>query len=284
MTFQDWECAIPEEIKGDKVWRMKAYRLALFAVDIGWHDVSLLLKDLRMRGLSDQLYRALGSVSANIEEGYARGSGKDRARFYEYALGSARESRGWYYKGRHVLAVNVVTHRMQILTEITESVVSKTAKESVTVEHPTMSLEQFFIGVIEKARSVSGETSGAKVGGQVAGYLRGEERLEQLAHAEAAPEATETQPAPETKVAEDRLRELGAENAKPTAKESSSEESKPETKDKSEVNKRLQNLLGDDSPTSILVGGAETPFCHFPFVSLITTAGTRLHMWVSQQP
>ncbi len=25
-------------------------------------------------------------------------SGKDRARFYEYSLGSAREGRGWYYR------------------------------------------------------------------------------------------------------------------------------------------------------------------------------------------
>jgi four helix bundle protein len=42
-------------------------------------------------------------VSANIGEGYSRRSGRDRARFYEYALGSAREARDWYYKARHVL-------------------------------------------------------------------------------------------------------------------------------------------------------------------------------------
>ncbi|MFN8404533.1 MAG: four helix bundle protein [Anaerolineales bacterium] len=38
-------------------------------------------------------YEAVGSVGANISEGYSRSSGKDRARFYEYALGPARESR-----------------------------------------------------------------------------------------------------------------------------------------------------------------------------------------------
>jgi four helix bundle protein len=53
-----------------------------------------------MLGLSDQLYEAVGSVSANLAEGYSRGTGKDRARFYEYALGSARESRDWYFKAR----------------------------------------------------------------------------------------------------------------------------------------------------------------------------------------
>jgi len=68
--------------------------------------------------LSDQLYRALGSISGNIEEGYSRGTGKDRARFYEYSLGSARESRGWYYRRRYILGEVVVHHRLQLLSEI----------------------------------------------------------------------------------------------------------------------------------------------------------------------
>ena len=68
--------------------------------------------------LSDQLFRAIGSISANIAEGYSRGSHKDRARFYEYALGSARESRDWYYKGRHILSEPVTSHRLDLLTKI----------------------------------------------------------------------------------------------------------------------------------------------------------------------
>ena len=97
---------------------MEAYRLALFIADTGWHDVTRLSKDVRTRGISDQLFRSLGSISANIEEGYSRGTGRDRARFYEYALGSARESRGWYFKARHLLGEDVVTHRMAILASI----------------------------------------------------------------------------------------------------------------------------------------------------------------------
>ena len=68
--------------------------------------------------LSDQLFRAIGSISANIAEGYSRGSHKDRARFYEYALGSARESQDWYYKGRHILSEPVTSHRLDLLTKI----------------------------------------------------------------------------------------------------------------------------------------------------------------------
>jgi four helix bundle protein len=97
---------------------MEAYRLGLFIADVGWHDVTKLMRDKRTLDLSDQLYRALGSISANLAEGYSRGTGKDRARFYEYALGSARESRDWYYKGRHVLGEAVTRHRLSLLTQI----------------------------------------------------------------------------------------------------------------------------------------------------------------------
>lgn len=57
-------------------------------------------------------------MSANLAEGYSRGTGRDRARFYEFALGSARESRDWYYKARHVLGERVVAHRLDFLTRI----------------------------------------------------------------------------------------------------------------------------------------------------------------------
>ena len=60
----------------------------------------------------------MGSVSANIAEGYSRSGGKDRAHFYEYALGSAREARDWYYKARHVLSEEVATQRIHLLTQV----------------------------------------------------------------------------------------------------------------------------------------------------------------------
>jgi four helix bundle protein len=118
MTYDDWLKSVPVEITKDSLWLVEAYRLALFAAELGWHDVTKLAKDKRTRGLSDQLYRALGSIGANISEGYSRGSAKDRARFYEYALGSGRESRGWYHNGRHVLGEDVSSHRSRLVTQI----------------------------------------------------------------------------------------------------------------------------------------------------------------------
>ena len=118
MNFNEWVNSVPAEIGGDSLWKMEAYRLALFASDLGWHDVTRLMGDRRTIDLSSQLYRAVGSIGANLAEGYSRGTGRDRARFYEYALGSARESRDWYYKGRHILAQKVIQHRLGLLTEI----------------------------------------------------------------------------------------------------------------------------------------------------------------------
>ncbi len=117
-NYDDWVKDVPDEITGDSLWKMEAYRLSLFIADIGWYDVTKLTKDRRTLKLSDQLYRALGSISANLAEGYSRGTGKDRARFYEYSLGSARESRDWYYKGRHILGEKVIQHRLQLTTQI----------------------------------------------------------------------------------------------------------------------------------------------------------------------
>lgn len=122
MNYEEWEASVPEVIRADSLWKMTAYRLALFAAEIGWHDVSKLMQDRRTLGLSDQLYRALGSVGANLAEGYSRGTGKDRARFYEYALGSARESRDWYCKGHHILGETIVQHRLELLTRIIQLV------------------------------------------------------------------------------------------------------------------------------------------------------------------
>ena len=118
MNYDEWVMTVPAEIKADSLWRMEAYRLALFASDIGWQEVDRLMLDRRTLGLADQLYRALGSISANIAEGYSRGTGKDRAHFYEYAQGSAQESRDWYYKARPVLKAEVIAHRLEFLTQI----------------------------------------------------------------------------------------------------------------------------------------------------------------------
>lgn len=118
MKYVEWQANVPVEIKGDSLWKLEVYRLALFAADISWQDALALNKIPLTRDLADQLYRAVCSVSANIAEGYSRSTGKDRARFLEYSLGSAREARDWYFKSQHTLKEDVIKHRIGLLTQI----------------------------------------------------------------------------------------------------------------------------------------------------------------------
>ena len=118
MNYSEWLGTVPAEITGDPIWKLEVYRLALFVGDIGWNDVLAISKNNLMWSVADQLHRSLGSISANLTEGYSRSKGLDRARFFEISLGSARESRDWYYKARHVLSASVIQHRMSLVTHI----------------------------------------------------------------------------------------------------------------------------------------------------------------------
>jgi len=118
MKYAEWLETVPSEITNDPIWKLEVYRLALFADDIGWNDVLVLSKNNLMWGVADQLHRSLGSISANLTEGYSRSKGLDRARYIEISLGSARESRDWYYKSRHVLPAEVIKHRLGLTTRI----------------------------------------------------------------------------------------------------------------------------------------------------------------------
>ncbi|MFN3649446.1 MAG: four helix bundle protein [Armatimonadota bacterium] len=137
LDYREWEKTVPTCIRRDALWSEHVYRLALFVADTGWEDVATLTRDRRTMSTVDQLVRALGSISANIAEGYSRGSGRDRCRFYEYALGSARESRDWYYKLRHVLGSELIEHRLNILTEVIRLLLAIIPKErSLRVGEP----------------------------------------------------------------------------------------------------------------------------------------------------
>jgi len=118
MTYEEWEQAVPEVIKADPTWQFYAYRKALFLYDLAWEDSNRLMRDLRGRVIAEQLIDSAGSTCANIEEGYGRGYGKDRNYFLRIAVGSARETRGWYYRGRKLLPQTVLEHRLALASEI----------------------------------------------------------------------------------------------------------------------------------------------------------------------
>ena len=123
MSYQDWLNQIPKVIRDDAVWNLKVYRAALYMSDLCWKDTQL-IKDQKYFSLADQLYRSVGSISANVTEGYSRKSLKEKARFYEIALGSARESKDWYFKSRHILDKKMVLHRITLLTSVIKLLLS----------------------------------------------------------------------------------------------------------------------------------------------------------------
>jgi four helix bundle protein len=97
---------------------MRVYQLAFQLRPACREDVIIIQKNPGMENIAGQLYTAVGSISANIVEGYSRSSGRDRARIFEFSLGSARESIEWYESARHLIDQEVFEDRTKILHEI----------------------------------------------------------------------------------------------------------------------------------------------------------------------
>src|SRR5438270_10912277 len=83
-----------------------------------WDDAEKLTHNEISRRIAGQLYAAVSSIAANLGEGYSRSSGRDRAKIFEYALGSTRESMMWYRIGVRILGREVVASRLEKLEEI----------------------------------------------------------------------------------------------------------------------------------------------------------------------
>jgi four helix bundle protein len=113
-----WAERPPDDLVGDPIWRLPAFRMARFLALVSGEDATR----VRSAALRDvtvvQLLRAIESISANIAEGYSRFSGRDRARFYELALGSAREAREWYSRLSGPLGAHAVAERTALLNHI----------------------------------------------------------------------------------------------------------------------------------------------------------------------
>lgn len=142
MKYKEWLNEVPKDIKEDAVWSLKAYRISLFSSELSWLDIKPILEK-KLFSLSDQLYRSVGSISANITEGYSRSSAKEQARFYEIALGSTREAKDWYFKSRHILGDEVSRHRIKILTSVAKLLLTmiKERRNSHTAREPETKYE-----------------------------------------------------------------------------------------------------------------------------------------------
>ena len=116
--FATFEKEPPSDLFGDPIWRLPAYRIALFLSDLLPGDTSALWKTVCPRHVIDQLSRAVDSVRSNISEGYSKYSGRERARYYESALCSAREARDWYRRVIPWLGQDAALERGALLTRV----------------------------------------------------------------------------------------------------------------------------------------------------------------------
>src|SRR3954454_12865561 len=110
--------APPTTATGDPLLRMRAYRQACELIEDAWKDAEKLKHDRATEKIAGQLYAAVGSIAANLAEGYAHSSGRDRARIFEYALGSTRESMVWYRAAEPIVGGHRIFERFAKLEEI----------------------------------------------------------------------------------------------------------------------------------------------------------------------
>ena len=109
---------ISAETSHDPLTRMRVYQLAGELIPHAYEDATAIRAEPITTKIAGQLYEAVCSIEANISEGYSRSSGKDRARIFEYALGSVRESMSWYKSVRQVLGDETTTARRDVLEEM----------------------------------------------------------------------------------------------------------------------------------------------------------------------
>ena len=108
----------PADERDDPLSRMAAVRLAREVVEASWDDAAKLAQNEVTHKIAGQLYASLGSILANLGEGYSRSSGRDRAKIFEYALGSVRESMMWYRTSVRILGRDIVDQRLDKLEQI----------------------------------------------------------------------------------------------------------------------------------------------------------------------
>ena len=114
-----------------KVWQ-KAHQLFLDSLK----DIDYLPRTEAGRVLENELLRSIGSISANIAEGFNARSTKEYVHYLDIARRTASESENWYYKIRDAgfLKVEVAERRVDQCVEVCkmlQSMISKLEKRCI---------------------------------------------------------------------------------------------------------------------------------------------------------
>ncbi len=134
--------AKPPEHDRDLVKRMRVYKVSTDLIQVAWDDAEIVLHHPITKDSASQLFTAVVSIAANLAEGYSRSSGRDRARIFEYALGSARESTVWYEAVARVLSEGTLIARSESLEEIKRLLLATIPRERSRLIRPAKTPER----------------------------------------------------------------------------------------------------------------------------------------------
>lgn len=128
--YATWEESVHERVKREPIWQFLGYRKALYIFDLAREDCQQLNRDVCGKAIAQQLIRSSGSISANLEEGHGRGYGKQRDWFFKVAIGSARETKGWYRRAHRLLSADTLNARLALLDEIIGALIGELQRQS----------------------------------------------------------------------------------------------------------------------------------------------------------
>ncbi len=134
----EWESKAPAALISDPLWQLRVYRLSLFAARRACDDAASVALVPGFVDIANQLARAAGSVGANIAEGYSNRSGRDRARYLSYLLGSTREALHWYRSVERHVSSERLPPQLDALDQIRRMLMSIIPKERALGKKLTM--------------------------------------------------------------------------------------------------------------------------------------------------
>ena len=115
MDLDEWVETAPPALRESPLWKVRVYQIGTCVARLAGEDAAALEAHPRLADTVSQFVKSAGSIPATVAEGYSRQSRRDRIKYYEYALGSARETTTWYSNVGDALPAEAVSQRLTLL-------------------------------------------------------------------------------------------------------------------------------------------------------------------------
>ena len=116
MDPETWVGTAPTALRESPLWKVRVYQIGTLIARLAAQDAAALEAHPRFTDTVSQLVKSAGSISATVAEGYSRQSRRERIKYYEYGLGSAREATTWYSNAGDALPLDAIDQRLTLLS------------------------------------------------------------------------------------------------------------------------------------------------------------------------